>query len=90
MRSGDTTAELFSEAMANCGLMGTYDRHRRRLGVWSRLIVAVLVLGVLFAPYLVGTRAAYPSLFWGATAMLAFFGGWACARAVWHYTILRG
>jgi hypothetical protein len=69
--------------------MATYEEHRRQLVSWRRLLVGLPALTLLLAPYLLGTRTAYPALFWGAVALLAFFGAWAAGQAGWHYWILR-
>lgn len=85
-----TAAESFYRARAyKKRLMASYDQHRRQLGVWSRLLIAVVALIMLFAPYLVGTRGDYPALFWSATAMSTFFTLWAGSHVVWHYWVLR-
>lgn len=70
--------------------MATFEEHRRRLGSWRRLLAGVAALTLLLAPYLVRTRATDPALFWGAVALLVFFGAWAAGRAGWHYWVLRG
>lgn len=46
----------------------------------ARPLAALAGLTVLLAPYVVGTRADYPALFWTAVAVVGFFAAWAWWR----------
>jgi hypothetical protein len=70
--------------------MGHPDYHRRRFATWSRTLLVVPLVAVLFGEYRYGTRVDYPDRFWGAVVVIAFFGAWAALAAAWHYSILRG
>ena len=69
--------------------MGHPDYHRRRFSAWSRVLLAIPLVAVLFGESLYGTHAASPDRFWGALVVVAFFGVWAVLAAGWHYAILR-